>query len=132
MGVPAQLGHPPSDMLRGAAGVWALANTQMANAISEITIERGRNVRDHALLVLGGGGPLPGASIARELRVTQVVIPVQPGNFSALGALFANPNLCQVSTQNELLNVSVGPKVSQIAEALRQSFLATCAEGSGL
>ncbi|MCB1471250.1 MAG: hypothetical protein KDK08_29700, partial [Rhizobiaceae bacterium] len=61
----------------------------MATAIKEITIERGKDVRDFSLFVFGGGGPLHGVDLARELRIPKVVIPPEPGNFSALGMLFA-------------------------------------------
>ncbi|MCW5770355.1 MAG: hydantoinase/oxoprolinase family protein [Rhodospirillaceae bacterium] len=75
---------------REAAGVIALANVQMASAIKEITIERGKDIRDFALFVFGGGGPLHGISLARELRIGRVIVPPEPGNFSALGMLLAD------------------------------------------
>jgi N-methylhydantoinase A len=56
----------------------------MATAIKEITIERGRDVRDFALFVFGGGGPLHGIDLARSFGFPKVVIPPEPGNFSAL------------------------------------------------
>ena len=70
----------------------------MATAIKEITIERGKDIRDFALFVFGGGGPLHGVSLARELRVGQVIVPPEPGNFSAFGMLLANPRIDETFT----------------------------------
>jgi N-methylhydantoinase A len=84
------LGYDDSALDNVAAGVLALANAQMATAINEITTERGRDARDFTLFVFGGGGPLHGIDLARELRIKRVVIPPEPGNFSALGMLFAD------------------------------------------
>ena len=84
------LGYQDAALDKVAAGVLALANAQMATAINEITTERGRDVRDFTLFVFGGGGPLHGIDLARELNLKRVVIPPEPGNFSALGMLFAD------------------------------------------
>ena len=76
-----------------AAGVLTLANAQMATAIKEITIERGKDIRDFDLFVFGGGGPLHGVSLARELHIPRVIVPPEPGNFSALGMLLADARI---------------------------------------
>ena len=78
------------DVDRVADGIVALANVQMSAAIKEITVERGRDVRDFDLFVFGGGGPLHGIELARELHIPRVIVPPEPGNFSALGMLFAD------------------------------------------
>jgi N-methylhydantoinase A len=81
-----------------ASGIVALANAQMATAIKEITIERGRDVREYVLFVFGGGGPLHGIDLARELAIPRVVVPPEPGNFSALGMLFADARVDDVQS----------------------------------
>jgi N-methylhydantoinase A len=72
-----------------ASGILQMATATMAGAIKEITIERGHDVREFDLFVFGGGGPLHGASLARDLHIPRVIVPPQPGNFSALGMLLA-------------------------------------------
>jgi N-methylhydantoinase A len=74
-----------------AAGIVRVANTAMAYAISAVTIERGLNPADFALVAYGGAGPLHATQIARELGMRHVVIPPNPGVFSAYGMLFADP-----------------------------------------
>ncbi|MDF2114304.1 hydantoinase/oxoprolinase family protein [Roseiarcaceae bacterium H3SJ34-1] len=81
-----------------ARGVLALANAQMGTAIKEVTVERGKDIRDFTLFVFGGGGPLHGVELARELGIRRVVVPPEPGNFSALGMLFAPARIDEIRT----------------------------------
>ncbi len=74
-----------------AAGIVRVANTAMAFAISAVTIERGLNPADFVLIAYGGAGPLHATHIARELAMRRVVVPPNPGVFSAYGMLFADP-----------------------------------------
>jgi N-methylhydantoinase A len=82
-----QLGVAPLAM---AQGIVTIANTKMTAAIKEITIMRGIDPRDFALMMYGGAGPLHGAAIAEELGIRRVLVPPMPGNFSAFGLLVAD------------------------------------------
>ncbi len=114
------LGYSDTALDNVAAGVLALANAQMATAINEITTERGRDVRDFTLFVFGGGGPLHGIDLARELRIKRVVIPPEPGNFSALGMLFADARADE--TRSLLLNLT--PESVGILQSEARSMMA--------
>ncbi|MCY3651517.1 MAG: hydantoinase/oxoprolinase family protein [Acidimicrobiia bacterium] len=59
----------------------------MAEAIRELTIERGLHPKDFAIVAFGGAGPLHAAFLAEELEVGRVLIPSNPGVFSAWGML---------------------------------------------
>lgn len=72
-----------------AQGILDLATAAMAGAIKEITIERGLDARDFTLFVFGGGGPLFGSILARNLHIPEVIVAPHPGNFSTLGMLIA-------------------------------------------
>lgn len=72
-----------------AQGILDLATVTMSGAIKEITVERGRDIRDYELFVFGGGGPLFGAELARSLGIRHVIVPPHPGAFSSLGMLMA-------------------------------------------
>ena len=74
---------------RAAQGILDLACVAMANVIKEITIERGRDVRDYQLFAFGGGGPIFASELARSLKIRDVVIPPNPGAFSSFGMLLA-------------------------------------------
>ncbi|NDZ18021.1 5-oxoprolinase [Variovorax sp. WS11] len=91
------------DMAQGILSIGALT---MASAIKQITIERGYDARDFAMVAFGGGGPLHTAALARELSIPHLVIPPEPGNFSALGMLLAEARVDQARTFLRLLEPS--------------------------
>lgn len=64
-----------------------IVNFQMAEAIRELTTERGIDPRGFVLCCFGGAGGLHAAAIADELDIARVVIPALPGSFSAVGML---------------------------------------------
>jgi N-methylhydantoinase A len=72
---------------RMAEGVIDVANAKMAQAIRNITVERGIEPRDFTLVAFGGAGPMHAVFLARELEIGEVVIPPFPGAYSAWGML---------------------------------------------
>lgn len=76
-----------SDVNRVAQGVIDLAVAKMAGAVREISVHRGQDPREYALVCFGGAGPMHAVEIAIELGIRDVIIPRHPGNFSALGLL---------------------------------------------
>ena len=62
----------------------------MMRAIRAVSVERGRDPRQFALLAFGGNGPLFAAAIAAELGIARVIVPPMPGLFSAFGLLVAD------------------------------------------
>ena len=75
------------DQDRLAEGVILLASTRMANAIREISTERGHDPRQLTLVPMGGAGPMHAADIAKEMGIARILVPRYPGNLSALGLL---------------------------------------------
>ncbi len=73
-----------------AYGMLRLASATMMRAIRAVSVERGRDPRQFALLAFGGNGPLFAAGIAAELGIRRVLIPPLPGVFSAFGLLVAD------------------------------------------
>jgi len=73
-----------------AFGMLRLASASMMRAIRAVSVERGRDPRQFALLAFGGNGPLFAASIAAELGIARVIVPPLPGVFSAFGLLVAD------------------------------------------
>ena len=70
----------------------------MAGAIKQITIERGMDPREFTLFAFGGGGPLHAGTLARELNIPEVIIPPEPGNFSAIGMLVSDARVDETHT----------------------------------
>ncbi len=73
-----------------AEGVLAVANTNMERALRHISVERGHDPRQFALLPFGGAGGLHAVDLARALRIPTVIVPVAPGALSAVGVLVAD------------------------------------------
>jgi N-methylhydantoinase A len=101
-----------------ARGVMRIAAAQMADAIRSITVERGRDPREAALVAFGGAGPLFATLLADELGVETLVVPPHAGNFSAWGMLGAG--LARSSSRTRLLRLSDDGlrAAGQIAEEL--------------
>jgi N-methylhydantoinase A len=72
-----------------AHGVIRVVNANMERAIRVITVERGFDPRDFALLAFGGAGPMHACELALALGIRRVVLPKNPGLLCAWGALGA-------------------------------------------
>jgi N-methylhydantoinase A len=70
-----------------AAGVTRVVNATMEKAIRVVSIERGRDPRQFALVAFGGAGGLHACALAQALSIPQVIVPAFPGALSALGIL---------------------------------------------
>jgi len=85
---PRSAGLPNPQAL--ARGILAVSNATMEKALRVISVERGYDPRDFALVCFGGAGGLHAADLARSMRLPQVVVPQNPGAFSALGILLSD------------------------------------------
>ncbi len=68
-----------------AAAMVEIVNSNMAEALRIVSVERGHDPREFALVAFGGAGPVHAAALAAELQIPEVVVPRVPGAFSALG-----------------------------------------------
>jgi len=73
-----------------AAGILRIANANMERAIRVVSVERGYDPRDFALVAFGGCGGLHAADIAEELGLSTIIAPALAGALSALGMLLAD------------------------------------------
>ncbi len=78
------------DLAGAASAMLKVAEANMANAIRLISIGRGYDPRDFALVAFGGAGPLHGAYLAQELEIPTVIFPRYPGIASAMGCLLVD------------------------------------------
>jgi N-methylhydantoinase A len=79
-----------ADVAALAEGIIRIAVAKMVGAIKEISIAKGHDPRDFALVAYGGAGPVHAAFIAEELEMPRVIVPPAPGNFSAFGSLISD------------------------------------------
>jgi N-methylhydantoinase A len=73
-----------------AAGILSVAEADTARALRVVSVERGHDPRDLALVAFGGAGPLIASAVASELSVPEVVVPRAAGVLSALGLLVSD------------------------------------------
>jgi N-methylhydantoinase A len=73
-----------------ALGVLAIAVANMTRSVRRMSVERGRDPRDFALMAFGGAGPLHARDVAAELGMNEVLVPPAPGIVCAEGLLVSD------------------------------------------
>lgn len=81
-----------------ADGIVRVINAAMAREMRVLTVQRGIDPRDFSLVAFGGSGPVHGIELARELQITEVIVPPTPGVTSAAGLLVADTRYDRVRT----------------------------------
>ena len=111
-----------------AEGILRVANARMESALRRVSVERGHDPRDFALLAFGGAGPLHACALAAALGMRKVVVPAAPGALSALGILDAD--LRREYSRTVMLTPG-SPQIAQVYKDLEvQARTAFRAEGS--
>ncbi|HET9550910.1 MAG TPA: hydantoinase/oxoprolinase family protein [Candidatus Binatia bacterium] len=118
-------------MIQMADGIISIATVIMAGAIRKISVEHGLDPRDFILFSYGGGGPLHACALARELSIPNVVIPPEPGNFSAIGMLLADARIDTSKTVVGILNDKMVPTMAEIYHAMETEAAASLAQEFG-
>jgi len=86
-----KIAHPLELTLEDAAmGIIRIANTNMTQACRTVSVARGFDPRDFYMVAFGGAGPMHCAGIAGDLQVKGIIVPPDPGVFSALGMCTAD------------------------------------------
>ena len=94
-GIARQLDTP---VPRVARGVVRVANANMARALRRITVDRGVDTRDCALIAFGGAGPMYAAELTRDVGINTVLVPKDSSLLSAVGCLMAAPSYTRQRT----------------------------------
>jgi N-methylhydantoinase A len=107
-----------------AAGIARVASTEMAQAVRVVTVERGIDPREMALVAFGGAGPLHAAQIADELGMRRVIAPVASGVLSALGLVVSERRRDVVESVllggDELTREAVSEVVERLGKRARE------------
>jgi len=83
-----------------AIGVHNLANVKMISAIRQATLQKGHDPREFTLVATGGAGPAHVCRMAQELEIPSVIIPRNPGTYSAVGLLVADAQFSTTRSYN--------------------------------
>ena len=70
---------------QAALDILRIVNANMAKGISKVSVEKGYDLREFALVAFGGAAPLHACEVADLLEIRKVIIPTANGNFSAVG-----------------------------------------------
>jgi N-methylhydantoinase A len=110
------------DRVAAAQAIVEIAISKMSLAVREVSVAKGYDPRDFALVASGGAGPLHVCAIARELHIPTVIVPLFPSHFSALGMLLADERHDFIRTvYSDLANVDfamlVGVHDEMVADA---------------
>lgn len=87
-----------------ALGIERVLVANVVSTMRTLTVERGYDPREFALVAFGGMGPTVGTAVAQALGITEVIVPPNPGNFSAYGMLLSDLRYDLVITRLMVLN----------------------------
>jgi N-methylhydantoinase A/oxoprolinase/acetone carboxylase beta subunit len=116
-------------LLRTAWGIHEVVSLEMERAIRLVSIDRGLDPRDFALVAIGGAAPAHGCRLARTLGVRRVVVPPAAGVGSAVGLLEGNETFELARTALMRLDHPEAPaRARELLAALEREALATVGE----
>jgi N-methylhydantoinase A len=114
------------DPIACAEGIVRVANAEMVRALRVVTVERGIDPRDYALLAFGGAGPLHAAQIADELGIETVLCPRASGVLAALGLVVSerrrDAQQTVLMTGDRLSAASIARVVEELADRARREL----------
>jgi len=122
-------GYSPQE---AALGVIRIANATMERALRRVSVERGHDPRNFALIPFGGAGPLHACDLANSLGVRKILIPPSPGVLSALGLLMADvvhENAQAILREAEELGAEIDFLAAHFERLAEQSRTVLKAEG---
>ena len=78
------------DVVAAAHGIVEIANAAMVNALRLVSVQRGYDPREFALIAFGGAGPVHANRLIAETQIRTALIPTSPGTASAMGLLVSD------------------------------------------
>ncbi len=118
-----------TNSLTAARGIIRVVNANMERAIRVITVERGYDPRDFALLAFGGAGPMHACELALDLGIRRIVMPRNPGLLCAWGASSA-PLGREYSLTVRATNPGYRDLLARAAGLVRRARAELAAEGA--
>lgn len=109
------------DIPSAAEGMFRIACANMLQATRQVSIERGYDPRDFAIVAYGGAGPLHAVVLAEEIGAKAVIVPPNPGVTSAMGLLLADFRLDYVRSRMLRLEQSNREVIDALFRELRDA-----------
>ncbi|GAA1802787.1 hydantoinase/oxoprolinase family protein [Nesterenkonia flava] len=111
-----------------ALGILRVVTANMARALRVVSVQKGYDPRDYALVPFGGAGPLHASRLARELGMSRVVVPEIPGAQSAMGLLMTDVKADFMRTRITSLTHETASQVANVFAELSAEAAAWFAE----
>jgi N-methylhydantoinase A len=102
-----------------AQGIIKIANSNMLRILQLVSVDRGYDPREFALIAYGGAGPLHACDLAEEMEIHRLIIPKLPGLFSTLGLLYADITADFVET---VMLPLISENINTVNKALRRLY----------
>jgi len=114
---------PIADRLRftiekTAQGMLGIVVANMVRAVRTISVERGHDPRDYALMPFGGAGPLHGAEVARVLGMSEIIVPIAPGILCAQGLIVSDLKEDFVRSRRFAIDAESETRLTEILDGL--------------
>src|SRR5207244_6716659 len=116
---------------QAAEGIIAIVNENMAGALRLVSVQRGHDPREFALVAYGGAGPLHANALAKLMGSFPVIVPPAPGLLCAIGDLVADFRDEFAQTYIRLIADASGFEVAEILDGLGEHARAWL-EGEGI
>jgi N-methylhydantoinase A len=108
------------DLFEAASGIIAVVNDHMVRALRVMSVQRGEDPRDYALVSFGGAGGLHVCALADALQMKRALVPANAGVLSALGMLAAEPSRERSRTLRRLLTDCDSAELERVLHDLEQ------------
>ena len=118
---------PVSERIRQA---WLIGLHNISEGIIDLTIRRGLDVRDLSLVAYGAAGPMMLPDLLDLLPIESVIVPPNPGGFSALGLLSSDRVFTEVRTHYGVLTPELAPELSELLVGLEASLMERAGVGA--
>lgn len=86
-------------LTEAASGIISIVNANMMRGIRLISVEKGYSPNEFSLVSFGGGGGLHCGSLAKDLNISNIIVPLSPGTFSSMGLLVTDIKSDYVRTE---------------------------------
>ncbi len=109
------------DVVGVAAGIYRIINANMADGVREVSVRRGHDPREFALVVAGGAGPIHAAAIAQELGISLIIVPRESSVFCAAGMLISDLKHDFVRTYNATVGQEDRERIKTLYREMEQA-----------
>jgi N-methylhydantoinase A len=106
-------------VMETAQGIISVVTANMARAIRVVSVQRGHDPRDYTLAAFGGAGPLHAARLAKELDISRILVPRNPGILCAMGLLLTDLRADFATTRLMTLGRAITPAMEDAFRTLR-------------